>query len=52
VLVFDEFHGYEGWEQHEAKAFEEWCERHSVWVDKIIEGREEAAFVVVQIGSK
>jgi hypothetical protein len=23
VIVFDEFYGYDGWQQHEAKAFEE-----------------------------
>lgn len=26
VLVFDEAHGYPGWEEHEAKAFREWRE--------------------------
>ena len=30
VLVFDEWCGYEGWEQHEARAWSEFCNEHAV----------------------
>lgn len=46
ILVFDEFHGYPGADQHEAKAAFEWQRKYGVEVTKIAEGPEEAAYVI------
>ena len=46
IIVFDEFRGYPGWENHEAKAFDEWCESYGIEVEEIDSEGEEAAFIV------
>lgn len=51
-VVFDEYHGYEGWEQHEAKAWTEFCARNKVLASTVFEGDQERAFVVQSIGAK
>ena len=33
--MFDEWCGYEGWEQHEARAWSEFCDEHDVRFDWI-----------------
>lgn len=48
IIVFDEYHGYDGWEQHEAKAWQEFCAEHRVIWRTIAEGEQELA---IQIGS-
>lgn len=50
VIVFDEYHGYDGWEQHEAKAWSEFCERHRVIYRSIATGEQELAVVISSIG--
>lgn len=49
-IVFDEFHNYPGWEDHEALAWTEFCVKQRVLVDAMIErpGQQEVAF---RIGS-
>lgn len=49
-IVFDEFHGYDGWEKHEAKAWDEFCHRHLVVSGAVANGDQEKAFVISQIG--
>lgn len=49
VLVFDEYHGYDGHELHEMKAFEEWVAANGITVEKIAHGEQEAAFVIHDI---
>lgn len=52
VIVFDEYHGYEGWELHEAKAWREFCDRHRVVYNTVARGREERAVVISAIGDR
>lgn len=52
VVVFDEFHGYEGWEKHEAKAWDEFCTEHEVTASLIDAGPEEASFLITGIGAR
>ncbi len=51
IIVFDEFHSYPGAEDHEEKAFREWCEKYGVTTEQIARGEgehaQEAAFRVV-----
>lgn len=49
IIVFDEYHGYPGWEDHEAKAWNEFCERYSVEVEIIAEAEQERAFRIDSI---
>jgi hypothetical protein len=49
-VVFDEFHGYEGHEEHEMRAWTEFCAKHVVTAEMIATGPEEAAFVVTGVG--
>lgn len=49
-VVFDEYHGYDGHEKHEAKAWGEFCARHQVLANTVKEGVEERAFVIQSIG--
>lgn len=51
IIVFDEYHGYEGWQDHEAKAWKEFCYKHVVLADQIAEGPQEAAFIILGAGS-
>ena len=50
VFVFDEMKGYEGWEDHEAKAWSEFIDRHKVKGECIAWGAEEMAFRIESIG--
>lgn len=49
-VVFDEFHGYPGAEQHEAQAWREFCDRYSVIFETVAYGEQERAFVIAHIG--
>ena len=51
IFVFDEFDNYPGWEEHEAKAWSEWCVRHNANVSLIAEHDQEKAFVLDWWGS-
>lgn len=51
-VVFDEYHGYPGSEQHEEKAWKEFCARHMVLASTVAEGEQERAFVIQSIGSR
>jgi hypothetical protein len=46
IFVFDEYHGYPGWEKHEAKAWEKWLTRHRIGARVIARGEQERAFVI------
>ena len=52
IFVFDEFHGYPGWEDHEAKAWGEFKTRWRVGATELARGPEECAFVVDRIGDR
>lgn len=52
LVVFDEFHGYPGHENHEMRAWEEFCFDNLVTAEQIAEGPEEAAFRIEDIGEK
>ena len=47
-VVFDEYHGYPGHEEHEMKAWLEFCTDYGIEARKISDGPEEAAFVIVK----
>jgi hypothetical protein len=49
IVVFDEFHGYEGHEEHEMRAWYEFCVQQGVTAQMVLSGPEEAAFVVEDI---
>jgi hypothetical protein len=51
-IVFDEYHGYETSELHEAKAWAEFCSRHMVIANTVAEGEQERAFVIQSIGPR
>lgn len=51
-VVFDEFHGYPGHEDHEMRAWEEFCFDHLVSYDQIVAGPEEMAFRIEDIGER
>lgn len=44
IIVFDEYTGYPGWEDHEARAWDEFTRRHHVHYQTIAAHGEEAAF--------
>lgn len=48
-VVFDEYHGYSGSEQHEEKAWKEFCTRHTVLASTVAEGEQERAFLIKRI---
>ena len=50
IIVFDEFHGYDGWQQHEAKAFDEWTTKYRVEYEEIARGEQERAFRINGLG--
>ena len=52
IVVFDEYHGYPGWEAHEAKAWHEFCAHHKIIHRVIAEGPEEKAFLITKMGVK
>ena len=49
VIVFDEYHGYPGWQDHESKAWHEFCATNGVTAELIALGDQEAAFVIEEI---
>lgn len=55
IIVFDEFHSYPGAEDHEEKAFAEWCVKHDVVVEQVARGEgehaQEAAYRVIDFAS-
>jgi len=51
-VVFDEFHGYEGHEEHEMKAWEEFIIRNQITYSVVGEGPEEKAFRIEDIGER
>lgn len=52
LIVFDEFHGYEGHEEHEMKAWEEFIIRNKITYSVVGEGPEEKAFRIEDIGER
>lgn len=48
LIVFDEYENYPGWEDHEAKAFQEWVDRYDLLLEPLAKGEgpyaQEAAF--------
>lgn len=52
LVVFDEYHGYPGANEHESKAWKEFCERYRIVSTPIALGDEEAAFRIEQIGTR
>jgi hypothetical protein len=50
-VVFDEYHGYPGSEQHEERAWKEFCARNMVLANTVAEGEQERAFVIQSIGT-
>lgn len=48
-IVFDEYHGYEGCEEHEMQAWDEFCRFYGVKWTMVNEGSEEAAFRIESI---
>lgn len=49
LVVFDEYQGYPGWEDHEAKAWTEFCHRHGIVSMTAAQEGEERAFVISRI---
>lgn len=49
-IVFDEFHGYDGWEMHEAKAWGEFVEKYKIDCEVVASGEQEMAFRIGDIG--
>ena len=47
VVVFDEFHGYDGWELHEARAWGEFTERTGIEWETIATGPEQLALRIL-----
>lgn len=50
IIVFDEFHGYPGYEEHEFKAWTEFCDEHRVLFRTLHAGDQELAIEVSSIG--
>lgn len=50
LIVFDEFFGYPGHEDHEMKAWQEWALDHLCAYEVIGHGREQVAFRVIGFG--
>jgi len=50
IIVFDEFHGYDGWENHEAKAWDEFAASNGLVYRAIAEGEQEKAFEILAFG--
>lgn len=48
-VVFDEFHGYEGHEEHEMRAWYEFCIKEGITAEMVASGPEEAAFLIHDI---
>lgn len=52
IVVFDEYQGYPGSEDHEAKAWREFAECYDIYAELVAEGEQEAAFRVVQVAER
>ena len=50
IFVFDEFQNYEGAEDHEAKAFDEWLAMQDMDIEHLGDYGEEAAYRISRIG--
>lgn len=50
LICFDEFIGYPGSEEHEQRAWDEWCLAHSAIMEVIGHGREQVAFKCIGFG--
>lgn len=50
IVVFDEYHGYPGHEEHESKAWVEFCFDHEVRATQIDTDEQECAFRIDEIG--
>lgn len=50
IVVFDEYHGYPGYQQHEAKAWAEFCTKYGVLYTMLATGEQERAFRVTKVG--
>ena len=51
-VVFDEFHGYEGAEVHEAQAWREFCDKYHVVFETAAYGEQERAFRIESIDGR
>lgn len=51
-VVFDEYHGYAGCEDHEEKAWTEWCKKNKVAHSTVAVGPEERAFLIESIKTR
>lgn len=49
IITFDEYHGYEGYQQHEAKAWAEFVTVHGIEAEIIGTGEQERAFRITGI---
>jgi hypothetical protein len=47
VVVFDEYHGYPGWENHEFKAWNEFVSQTKINYDVLGYGPEQAVFKII-----
>lgn len=52
VVVFDEFHGYDGWQDHESKAWDEFCYDADIIPSVLDSGEQEKAFIIESIGRR
>lgn len=51
-IVFDEYHGYDGWEDHEHKAWIEFCDREGITRSLVAEGEQERAYLIEDIAER
>jgi len=49
-IVFDEFQGYPGWEDHEAKAWKEFCAVYEITATDLMQGEQERCFQIDRMG--
>lgn len=52
IIVFDEYHGYKGHEEHEMKAWLEFSRAHRIIYTTVARGQEELAVVISAIGDR
>lgn len=50
IIVFDEYHGYPGYQQHEAKAWAEFATKNGIEYQVLATGEQERAFIIRNIG--
>lgn len=51
IIVFDEFHGYPGSADHEARAWDEFVREHEVRYEHLMVGSEELAVRITRVGA-